>query len=139
MGTARPALAAFPADFLLLSPLDYPQPQKGRKMKLAIYEKKQPVKTYTAETYDLLFGTVEDIADAMNIDNLKTGADVEIIQMAVSLIRNNMDLVKDLLKDIFDGLTDEEIRKAKVREIAGVLLEVVKFTIAQLKMGESKN
>lgn len=108
-------------------------------MKLAIYEKKQPVKTYTAETYDLLFGTVEDIADAMNIDNLKTGADVEIIQMAVSLIRNNMDLVKDLLKDIFDGLTDEEIRKAKVREIAGVLLEVVKFTIAQLKMGESKN
>lgn len=108
-------------------------------MKLTIYEKKQPVKTYTAETYDLLFGTVEDIADAMNIDNLKTGADVEIIQMAVSLIRNNMDLVKDLLKDIFDGLTDEEIRKAKVREIAGVLLEVVKFTIAQLKMGESKN
>ena len=108
-------------------------------MKLTIYERKQPVKTYTAETYDLLFGTVEDIADAMNIDNLKTGADVEIIQMAVSLIRNNMDLVKDLLKDIFDGLTDEEIRKAKVREIAGVLLEVVKFTIAQLKMGESKN
>ena len=108
-------------------------------MKLTIYERKQPVKTYTAETYDLMFGTVEDIADAMNIDSLKTGTDVEIIQMAVNLIRNNMDLVKDLLKDIFNGLTDEELRKTKVREIAGVLLEVVKFTITQLKMGGSKN
>ena len=108
-------------------------------MKLTIYEKKQPVKTYTAETYDLMFGTVEDIADAMNIDSLKTGADVEIIQMAVNLVRNNMDLVKDLLKDIFDGLTDEEIKKTKVKEIARVLVDVVKFTITQLKTGDSKN
>lgn len=108
-------------------------------MKLTIYENKKPVKTYTAETYDLMFGPVEDIAEAMNIDALQTGSDVEIIGMAANLIKSNITTVKDLLKDIFDGLTDEEIKRTKVREIARVLVDVVKFTITQLKTGESKN
>ena len=108
-------------------------------MKLTIYENKKPVKTYTAETYDLMFGTVEDITEAMNIDALQTGSDVEIIGMAANLIKSNMTTVKDLLKDIFDGLTDEEIKRTKVREVARVLVDVVKFTITQLKTGESKN
>lgn len=108
-------------------------------MKLTIYENKKPVKTYTAEAYDLMFGTVEDIADAMNLDNLKTGSDVEIIGLAVDLIKRNMATVKDLLKDIFEGLTDEEIKHARVRDIARVLLDVVKYTIGQLKSDDSKN
>lgn len=108
-------------------------------MKLTIYENKKPVKVYTAETYDLMFGTVEDIAEAMNLDNLRTGSDVEIIGLAVDLIKRNMATVKDLLKDIFEGLTDEEIKHARVRDIARVLLDVVKYTIGQLKTGDSKN
>ena len=108
-------------------------------MKLTIYENKKPVKTYTAEAYDLMFGTVEDIAEAMNLDNLKTGSDVEIIGLAVNLIKRNMETVKDLLKDVFDGLTDEEIKHARVRDIARVLLDVVKYTISQLKSDNSKN
>lgn len=108
-------------------------------MKLTIYENKKPVKVYTTETYDLMFGTVEDIANSMNLDALQTGTDTEIIGMAAQLIRSNMDTVKDLLKDIFDGLTDEEIKKTKIKEIAKVLVDVVKFTITQLKTGDSKN
>ena len=108
-------------------------------MKLTIYENKKPVKTYTAEAYDLMFGTVEDIAEAMNLDNLKTGSDVEIIGLAVDLIKRNMATVKDLLKDIFEGMTDEEIKHARVRDIARVLLDVVKYTIGQLKSDDSKN
>ena len=108
-------------------------------MKLTIYENKKPVKTYTAEAYDLMFGTVEDIAEAMNLDNLKTGSDVEIIGLAVDLVKRNMETVKDLLKDVFDGLTDDEIKHARVRDIARVLLDVVKYTIGQLKSDDSKN
>ena len=108
-------------------------------MKLTIYENKKPVKVYTAETYDLMFGTVEDVAEAMNLDNLRTGSDVEIIGLAVDLIKRNMATVKDLLKDIFEGLTDDEIKHARVRDIARVLLDVVKYTIGQLKTGDSKN
>lgn len=108
-------------------------------MKLTIYENKKPVKTYTTEAYDLMFGTVEDIAEAMNLDNLKTGSDVEIIGLAVDLIKRNMTTVKDLLKDIFEGMTDDEIKHARVRDIARVLVDVVKYTISQLKSDDSKN
>lgn len=106
-------------------------------MKLNIYEKKQVVKTYEAETYDLMFGTIEDVADAVKLDELKSGSDVEIIKMIGNLVLNSMDTVKNLLKDIFDGITDEELKKTKVREIANVLLDVVKFTILQLNLGNN--
>ena len=108
-------------------------------MKINIYDKKAVVKTYEAETYDLMFGTVEDVAEAINLDSLKTGSDVEIIKMAGNLVLTSMDTVKDLLKDIFEGLTDEELKKTKVSEIAAVLLEVVKYTLKQLNLNKSKN
>lgn len=104
-------------------------------MKLNIYDKKKIIKTYEVDAYDLMFGTVEDVANAIDIDSLKTGSDVEIIQMAGKLVMSSMDTVKNLLKDIFDGLTDEELKNTKVSEIATVLVDVVKFTIAQLNLG----
>ena len=109
-------------------------------MKLNIYEKKKIVKTYEADTYDLMFGVLEDVADAIKLDELKTGSDVEIIKMAGNLVLKSMDTVKDLLKDIFDGITDEELKNTKISEIAQVLVDVVKFTMAQLNKGfGSKN
>ena len=108
-------------------------------MKLNIYEKKKVVKTYETDTYDLMFGTVEDIADAIKLDELQTGADVEIIVMAGNLIKTSKETVKELLKDIFDGLTDEEIKKTKINEIVTCLVDVVKFTVSQLNIGKSKN
>ena len=108
-------------------------------MKLNIYDKKEVVKTYEAQTYDLMFGTVEDVAQAINIDALKTGSQAEIIKMAGNLVLNSMEMVKGLLMDIFDGITEDEIKKTKVKEIALVLVEVVRFTIAQLNLGTGKN
>ena len=104
-------------------------------MKLNIYEKKKIIKTYEVDTYDLMFGTVEDVANAIDLDSLKSGSDVEIIKMVGKLVMTSMDTVKNLLKDIFDGLTDEELKKVKVSEIATVLVDVVKFTITQLNLG----
>lgn len=104
-------------------------------MKLNIYEKKKIIKTYETDVYDLMFGTVEDVANAIDIDSLKTGSDVEIIKMVGKLVMTSMGTVKNLLKDIFDGLTDEELKNTKVSEIATVLVDVVKFTIAQLNLG----
>lgn len=104
-------------------------------MKLNIYEKKQIVKTYEVDTYDLMFGVLEDVADAIKLDELKTGTDVEIIKMAGNLVLNSMGTVKDLLKDIFEGITDEELKKCKVSEMAIVLVDVVKYTLDQLGKG----
>ena len=109
-------------------------------MKLNIYKGRKIEKTYTADTYDLMFGTVEDVAEAVKLDELKTGTDVEIIKLIGNLVLSSMDTVKDLLKDIFEGITDEELKCTKVKEIAQVLLDVVKFTIKQLNLGnDGKN
>ena len=109
-------------------------------MKLNIYDKKTIVKTYEARTYDLMFGTVEDVANAVDLDKLQTGSDVEIIQLVGNLVLTSMGTVKDLLKDIFDGITDEELRNVKVSEIVVVLIDVVKYTVTQLdKVNDGKN
>lgn len=109
-------------------------------MKLNIYENKEVVKTYEAETYDLMFGTVEDILRLVKIDDMKTGSDVEIIKMVGSMLIGGLDDVKFLLFDIFDGLTEDELRKTKTTEVAKVIVDVVKYAIIDLnKNVNSKN
>ena len=109
-------------------------------MKLNVYEKRKIVKTYEVDAYDLPFGVLEDVANTIDIDSLKTGSDVEIITLIGKMVITNMDIVKNLLKDVFDGITDEELRKTTVTEIAVVILDIVKYTISQLNLGSnSKN
>ena len=105
------------------------------ELKLNIYEKKEIIKTYTAETYDLMFGTVEDLLELINIDNLQSGSDVEIIKLVGNVVVKGMNIIKPLLKDIFDGLTDDELKRTKVNEIAKVLIDVVKFSINEMSKG----
>ena len=80
-------------------------------LKLNIYEKRKVIKTYTAETYDLMFGTVEDLLDVMDIDNIQADNRTELLKAVAKVLAHSMDIVKPLLKDIFEGLTDEELRK----------------------------
>ena len=113
-------------------------------MKLNIYGKidgkKVVVKTYESDTYDLMWGTIEDVADAINLDSMKTGSNDEILKMAGNLVLKSRETVNDLLKDCFEGLTDEELRNCKVSEMAVVFVEIVRFTMAQLGKGaKSKN
>ena len=122
---------------LFLSPGDYPLTiiQKGQTMKLNIYNKRQVVKTYEADSYDLPFGVIEDVADVIKLDTIQTGSNAELIKMAADVVLRCKDTVKDLMKDIFDGITDEELKTAKVTEMARVLIEVVKYTGEQLNKG----
>ena len=109
-------------------------------MKLNVYEKKKVVKTYETDKYDLMFGTREEVADAMKLDQLETGLNSEIIKMATNLVVHSKETVKELLKDIFEGLTDEELKNTKVKDIATVFVDVVKYTIEQLNiLPKSKN
>lgn len=108
------------------------------ELKLNIYNKKEIVKTYTAETYDIMFGTVEDLIDVLDLEGLKTGSDVELIQVATKLIISSKDdIIKPLLKDIFDGLTDDELKNTKVKELASVFINIVRYSIDQITSGNN--
>lgn len=104
-------------------------------MKLNIYGKKKVIKTYEAESYDLMFGTVEDVMTMFNVDNLTTGSDVEIIKMVGTALPQCINTVKPLLKDIFEGLTDDELKNTKMKEIILVLVEVIKHAFSQMSIG----
>ncbi len=109
-------------------------------MKLNIYNKKKVVKTYTAEAYDIEFGVLEDVVEAVNLDGLKTGSNAEITALAVGLVTKSTGTVKELMKDIFEGLTDEELRHVKIKEMGAVVVDLVRYTIKEIAKGSgSKN
>ena len=111
-------------------------------MKLNIYDHKEVIKTYEANEYELMFGTVEDMIDAAKLDKIESGTDAEIVMAATNLVTNSMDTVKDLLKDVFDGLTDDEIRHTRVSEIVNVIVDVIMYAIGQISIfggGKGKN
>lgn len=109
-------------------------------MKLSIYGKSetspQPiiVKTYEADAYHLMLGICEDVAAAVNLDDLETGSDVEIIKTVGKLIATSMGTVKKILKDVFPGITDDELRNTRVIDIGAVLVDVVKYTVSQIML-----
>lgn len=107
------------------------------ELKLNIYEKRKIIKTYRTETYDIMFGTVEDLINIIDLDKMKSGSDSEVIKLVGEVVMNGLGVIKPLLKDMFDGLTDEELRNTRVSEIATVLVEVVKFAITQMGSGSN--
>lgn len=120
-------------------PDDYPHfLREDKKMELKIYGRdetgrKAVVKTYKAESYDLEFGIIDDVAAVVNLDELKTGSNAELLKIAGEAVIKSMDTVKGLMMDIFPGLTAEELRHVKVRDMGAVLIDVIAFTFGELK------
>lgn len=107
------------------------------ELKLNIYDKKEVKKTYTAETYDIMFGTIEDLIEAIDFDKIQSGKNDELVAAVAKAVPKAFGLIKPLLKDIFDGLTDDELKHCRVSDIAAVLVNVIKFTIIQVSAGAS--
>ena len=104
-------------------------------MKINVYKNREIEKTYEAENYDLMFGTVEDIMTIFDIDALKTGSDVELINLVTKALPSCLNIINPLLKDIFEGLTDEELKRVKLKEVAIVLVDVIKYTLTEISKG----
>lgn len=104
-------------------------------MKINVYKNREIEKSYEAENYDLMFGTVEDIMTIFDIDALKTGSDVELINLVTKALPSCLNIINPLLKDIFEGLTDEELKRVKLKEVAIVLVDVIKYTLTEISKG----
>ena len=111
------------------------------ELKLNIYDKRKIVKTYTADTYDIMFGTLEDIIDAVDVDKLQgTANDADFIAAVAKVITRGFGVFKPLLKDIFNGLTDEELRNTRVKDVVPVVVGVLQYAFSEmLDMGKEKN
>ena len=85
-------------------------------LKLNIYDGRKVVKTYTCNVFDIELGTVEDVAAALHLDSMQSGDLQEIMTAVVGCVN----IVRPFLCDMFDGLTMEEARHTRTKNIAEV-------------------
>lgn len=104
------------------------------EFKLNIYNKDRTIeKTYIGNDYAVMMGVCEDLLSALDLEAL-TGNDRNSMLAAASrLIQTRKDVVYPLLKDIFEGLTDDELRRTKLVEVVGVIVAVAKRTLREVR------
>lgn len=105
-------------------------------MKLNIYKNQTTVeKTYEVPTYDIMWGTVEDLL------NVIAEADLQDMTALGKTILENRGMINELLLDIFggEGLTESELRRTKVTELVGIFIELFAMVKTYTSRVGSKN
>lgn len=105
------------------------------ELKLNVYNQNGKVeKTYTAGEFDLMWGTMEDLVQCVDLDKID---DMEAVgKMILKLLPQ----LKPLLKQIFNGLTDSEIRRTKVKELVPIFLNAFKYAFSEIStLGNSSS
>lgn len=108
------------------------------ELKLNIYKTrklKEIEKTLVINDFELSTGICEDILNIVDIDMFEgVSALSEESQVAeiAKMIVGGFGVFKKLLKEVFDDLTDEDIERTKIKEIAAVVVLIVKFSLAEL-------
>lgn len=104
------------------------------ELKLNVYNKKEIEKTYTTNDYEVMYGTVEDLLDLLDLEALTNTADQDSLITALSrLLNSRQEVINPLLMDIFEGLTAEELRRVKAREVLEVIVGLAGFSLEQLR------
>lgn len=92
-------------------------------MKLNVYKNQKEIeKTYSIDTYDLMYGTVEDILAIFDdVDDLSDNMKL------FSVIQKNRTKLNDLLFDIFPDMTEADLRKIKLKELVPLFIELFNY------------
>lgn len=97
------------------------------ELKLNIYNKNgEIVKTYTASEFDLMWGTIEDLIDCIDVDKID---DAEAVG---KMILHVLPQLKPLLKQIFPGITNSEIRNTKVKELIPIFFSAFTYAFNEI-------
>lgn len=105
------------------------------QLKLPIYDNKKIVKTYTTNTIDFSFGVVEDVLNALDLENINNKSDLGFAVMRCSK------QLKPFLMDLFEGVTADEIRKTRMKDIINIFKDLYVYATVELvgAVGKEKN
>lgn len=108
------------------------------ELKLNIYTDEfcyEVEKTVTANAFKLSLGICEDVLNIVNIDMFEGGLDAlsdeSKTELAVGIVRDGFPFFKKLVKGIF-RITDDEIRRTDITDIAVVVIGIVTYSFTQL-------
>lgn len=99
---------------------------ENMELEIHTYKKGDVEKTYTATEYDLMFGTVEDLLNIIDVDNVESN--IELTKMIVK----GMKQIKPLLLEVFDGVTEEELRRVPMKELIPCVIGLVKCAMDEV-------
>lgn len=107
------------------------------ELTLKIYKGKKVEKEYKTDTIDFSLGVVEDVLNALDLENMQNGNNAEIAAIVIKCSKQ----LKPFLKDMFDGVTDEELRRARAQNLIGIFKGLFKYATDELGMiiGDEKN
>lgn len=101
-------------------------------LKLPIYRNGVVDRTYEVETFRVPYGVIQDILHLVEVDKLDD-------EMAVAgMLLEAFDLIDPLLKDLFPGLTDDDLRHADFVDIGLVFTDIARYAIGRLSKGLKK-
>lgn len=103
---------------------------------LNIYDENNAVitKQYKAEEVHILFGTIEDLIDLLDENVLQDNN-----ELAKVLIKA-MKKLKPILKQVFTGVTDEELKYTRTDELVPLFMQILAYMFTQVNsLGGSKN
>lgn len=107
------------------------------EIKLNIYNGRKIEKTYVTEDVFIMWGTLEDVLDAIDLNifaDVAESSNSDLILAVAKILAMKDNTLKPLIKDVFEGLTDDEIRRTRVTDLAKVFIAIVKYNIEQLDL-----
>ena len=79
--------------------------------------KKEIEKRYEVEGYELPFGIIDEILETLDFENMDNTA------LGLAVVKN-IKQIKPLMLDIFDGLTEEELKRVRITELVPIIFEI---------------
>lgn len=90
-------------------------------------------KTYKAESYDLMLGTVEDLIQLIDVDKMTDNIAI------ASMVVKGYSKLKPFIKDVFQGVTDDELNRVKVKELIPTFIQIFKQIVDDLDLIKTGN
>lgn len=91
-----------------------------------ILELKTDNKTYTTDSIDISFGTMEDIINVLDFENLN-----DTKQIGVAVLKASKQ-IKPFLKELFPDVSDEELRTVKASNIIDIFKRIYKYATEEI-------
>ncbi len=104
------------------------------ELKLNIYsatEKGKIEKTYTAEGYDLMLGTIDNLVSIIDLDK------IEDDKAVAGMIIKGYKQIKPLLHDVF-GATEEELNRTRVSDLIPLIIDICRASLASFEILKSQ-
>lgn len=104
------------------------------EFRLNIYNGKNVEKTYTATEYELTTGVCEDLLKFVDIDKLtnQNTTQEELAIEVIKIVAKSFSKLLPFMQTIFDGLTEEEYRRTRIKEVGKLIVNIVMYTLAEL-------